>query len=278
VRFEEQIRRPDNPWAQKALWGLLIVALIGVIGTGTWSLLFQEPASRQPLSVGLRHPPVYGSVPHFSLVERSGRKIERVEFLGKIWVVDLIYTHCPDTCPLQSAEMARLQADLVNEPDVRLVSITVDPARDTPKVLSRYARRFGADPKQWLFLTGDKEAIYRFAQEGLRLPVMDPRSRGRVAGGEGAAPRRFDSRPAHLSGSRTSAQSARPRDLLRILRRMLEPSSAMASGRKGKATLLHSSRLVLVDREARIRGYYESRDMESLRQLREDVEALLRKE
>jgi protein SCO1/2 len=168
-------------------------------------------------------------VPLFSFIERSGQKVERVGFLGRIWVVDLIYTHCPDTCPLQSAEMARLQAELVNETDIRLVSITVDPARDTLAVLSRYAKRFGADPKRWLFLTGEKEAIYRFVQEGLRLPVMDPRSRARGAGGRGV-------------------------------------------------TLLHSSRFVLVDREARIRGYYESSDMESLRQLREDVKTLLRKE
>ena len=229
MRPGEQIRQPGNPGVQKALWGLLILVLIGVVAAGTWSLIFHKPASKQALSVGPRQPPAYGSVPEFSFIERSGRRVERAEFLGKIRVVDLIYTHCPDTCPLQSAEMARLQAEFVNEADIRLVSITVDPARDTLAVLSRYAKRFGADREQWLFLTGEKEAIYRFVQEGLRLPVMDPRSRARGAGGEGV-------------------------------------------------TLLHSSRFVLVDREARIRGYYESSDMESLRQLREDVKTLLRKE
>jgi len=225
----EQISQPGNPGVQKVLWGLLILVLIGVVGAGIWSLILHKPASKQALSVGSRQPPAYGSVPDFSFIERSGQEVERVEFLGRIWVVDLIYTRCPDTCPLQSAEMARLQAELVNETDIRLVSITVDPARDTLAVLSRYAKRFGADPKRWLFLTGEKEAIYRFVQEGLRLPVMDPGSRARGAGGRGV-------------------------------------------------TLLHSSRFVLVDREARIRGYYESSDMESLRQLREDVKTLLRKE
>jgi protein SCO1/2 len=224
----EQISQPGNLGVQKALWGLLILVLIGVVGAGIWSLILLKPASKRALSVGSREPPAYGSVPEFSFIERTGRRVERAEFLGKTWVVDLIYTHCPDTCPLQSAEMASLQADLVNEADVRLVSITVDPARDSLAVLSRYAKRFGADRKQWLFLTGEKTAIYRFVQEGLRLPVMDPRSRARGAGGEGV-------------------------------------------------TLLHSSRFVLVDREARIRGYYESSDMESLRQLREDVKTLLRK-
>jgi protein SCO1/2 len=225
----EQISQPGNPGVQKALWGLLILFLIGVVAAGTWSLIFHKPASKQVLSVGSRQPPAYGSVPDFSFIERSGQRVERVEFLGRIWVVDLIYTRCPDTCPLQSAEMARLQAELANEADIRLVSITIDPTRDTPRVLSRYAKRFRADRKQWLFLTGEKTAIYRFAREGLRLPVIDPRSRARDA-------------------------------------------------RSERVTLLHSSRFVLVDRKARIRGYYESRDMESLRQLREDVKALLRKE
>ena len=225
----EQISQPGNPGAQKALWGLVILVLIGVVGAGIRSLILPKPASKQALSVGRRQPPAYGSVPDFSFIERSGQRVERVEFLGRIWVVDLIYTRCPDTCPLQSAEMARLQAEFVNEADIRLVSITVDPARDTLAVLSRYAKRFGADPKRWLFLTGEKETIYRFAQDGLRLPVMDPGRRARGAGGEGVS-------------------------------------------------FLHSSRFVLVDREARIRGYYESSDMESLRQLREDVKTLLRKE
>ncbi|HLE36868.1 MAG TPA: SCO family protein [Candidatus Acidoferrales bacterium] len=229
MRLGEQISQPGNPGVQKALWGLLILVLIGVVGAGIRSLILPKPASKQALSVGRRQPPAYGSVPDFSFIERSGQRVERAEFLGRIWVVDLIYTRCPDTCPLQSAEMARLQAEFVNEADIRLVSITVDPARDTLAVLSRYAKRFGADPKRWLFLTGEKEAIYRFVQEGLRLPVMDPGSRARGAGGRGV-------------------------------------------------TLLHSSRFVLVDREARIRGYYESSDMESLRQLREDVKTLLRKE
>src|SRR5574341_1247139 len=63
-----------------------------------------------------------------------------------------------------SAEMARLQADLEAETDVRLVSITVGPAEDSPEVLAEYAARFGADRDRWLFLTGQKRAIYTLAQ------------------------------------------------------------------------------------------------------------------
>ena len=70
--------------------------------------------------------------------------------------------------------MAQLQANFAETAAVRLVSITVDPERDTQAVLSRYADRFGADPGRWLFLTGEKESIYRLVRDGFRLPVVDP--------------------------------------------------------------------------------------------------------
>jgi protein SCO1/2 len=238
VRPEERITGAPDPGVRKAVWGLSALVLAGIVAFGAWYVLIRGPISQRRSSATPLMPPTYGSVPDFSLIDRSGRKIGRGELLGKVWVVDLIYTRCPDTCPLQSAEMARLQADLAGETDVRLVSITVDPARDTPQALSRYANRFKADAGRWLFLTGDKGAIYRFAQEGLHLPLLDPRNSGRAAGSPSATSRR----------------------------------------RIGGDGLLHSSRFVLIDREARIRGYYESRDAESLRQLRKDVKPLLGKD
>jgi protein SCO1 len=223
---------------QRALWAGLILVLIGVGGAGVWSLVRGRTAAVRALAGRSSRLPVYGSLPDFSLIERSGRRVERLEFLGKIWVVDFMYTRCPDTCPLQSAEMARLQADLATESDVRLASITVDPTRDTPQVLSRYADRFKAHHGRWLFLTGEKEAIYRLAQEGLRLLILDPRNKAGV----------------------------------------LEPGPAMASEGAGGITVLHSSRFVLVDRKARIRSYYDSTDSDSLQRLRQDVKALLQEE
>jgi protein SCO1 len=54
-----------------------------------------------------------------------------------------------------------------------LVSITVDPERDTPKVLSKYADRFGANPARWFFLTGEEDSIHKLAQEGFRLAAVE---------------------------------------------------------------------------------------------------------
>jgi protein SCO1/2 len=115
----------------------------------------------------------FGAVPDFSFAERSGREVRLADLLEKVWVLDFIYTNCPDTCPLQTAQMKSLQDEFAAENDLRFVSITVDPARDTPAALAEYAARFKADAQRWLFLTGDKDAIYNLAQEGFHLAVAE---------------------------------------------------------------------------------------------------------
>lgn len=120
----------------------------------------------------------FGAVPPFSLTEKDGRQVTLSDLKGKVSIVNFIYTNCPDTCPIQSAQMRQIQEDFKNERDLRLVSITVDPTRDTPEVLSDYAKRFNADPERWLFLTGEKEAIYKLAQKGFLLAAAEiPRAK-----------------------------------------------------------------------------------------------------
>lgn len=117
--------------------------------------------------------PDYGEVPDFELTERSGRTVSRAELLGQVWAVDFIFTTCAGPCPLMSTNMKRLQAALPDREDVRLVTMTVDPERDTPEALSEYARRYGADPERWLFLTGGKQELYDLIQTGFLQAVDD---------------------------------------------------------------------------------------------------------
>lgn len=158
---------------QQILWWFLVVVIAGVVGTGVWS--WQQGRARQGTSE--RNPleglQLFGEVPAFSLIERSGRQVSLTDLKGKVWIANFIYTNCPDTCPIQSAQMKELQVEFMNEKNLRLVSITVDPKRDTPKVLTEYANRFGADPERWFFLTGEKEVIYRLAQGGFRLGAVE---------------------------------------------------------------------------------------------------------
>ncbi len=266
---------PSEAALRKVLWGLLVLVMVGVIGAGALSLLREGPAGvGAPEGASVR-PPVYGLIPAFSLLERSGRRVEAADLRGMVWIATFIYTHCTDTCPLQSARMARLQADFGTAPDLRLVSITVDPARDTPEALARYAARFGADPARWLFLTGERAAILRLAREGFRLGVEEP-----AVGTPSPLDRAFPPERSRAPGAPTFATSNLE---LRTSNSLLGAAPAAAHDGGGPArqapaaaaAILHSSRFVLVDRQARIRGYYEGGDDEALRRLRRDVEILL---
>jgi cytochrome oxidase Cu insertion factor (SCO1/SenC/PrrC family) len=110
-------------------------------------------------------------VPDFSLTERSGRKITMADLRGKVWIADFIYTQCNDTCSLQTAKLAKLQEQWHGDPNLRLVSFSVDPAHDTPTALARYAKRFNADARRWLFLTGNKDQIARLIEDGFHQPL-----------------------------------------------------------------------------------------------------------
>lgn len=96
----------------------------------------------------------------FELTERSGKTITNEDLLGKPWAVDFVFTRCAGQCLNITTNMAKLQREL-DGASVRLVTITVDPRYDTPDVLKNYADNFGADPEDWLFLTGERDYVYR---------------------------------------------------------------------------------------------------------------------
>lgn len=205
------------------LLGLGVVGLGVVLGTALWLRLgpgarFGRDSVDSP--DGLNQ---YGSVPDFSLTERNGSAVSLAQLRGKVWIADFIYTTCTDTCPLQTAMMAKLQQQYFDKPDVQFVSFTVDPERDTPQVLTRYADKHQADATRWYFLTGQRDRIMRLIQQGFHLAVV-------------AAP--VDTEPG--------------------------------------GTIPHSPRFVLVDKEARIRGYYDSRELEAFVRLKNDIETLVK--
>jgi protein SCO1 len=113
----------------------------------------------------------YGRVADFSLTERDGRVVERADLSGRVWVAAFIFTRCAGPCAKVSGSMANLQHDLAGNQDVVLVSFSVDPEFDTAQVLREYAQRYGADPNRWLFLTGQRDELYRLIRTSFRLGV-----------------------------------------------------------------------------------------------------------
>jgi cytochrome oxidase Cu insertion factor (SCO1/SenC/PrrC family) len=244
----------DKRLARGLLWGLLGMVLVVIIGLGVLGLPGQT--SRYAAEDDLRP---FGSVPEFTLQERSGKLVTKGDLLGKVWVTDFIFTRCVEECPLVSQRMARLQAAFATPADFRLVSITVDPEHDTPDVLSRYAANFGADAQRWLFLTGEKTAIYRLVQEGFHVGVVNPYE------------------------PRQSSAPLLPFRLHHHTWQVFTPAVAWAHHSIGhqdkeRQTILHSLRFVLMDRQGQIRGYYDSNDEEALRRLQRHVKRLLQTE
>ena len=254
-------------------WAGLALGVAFVAGLGWWIGLGSKanvPSTDERPLEGLQ---VFGTVPPFSLIERSGTRVTRDNLMGTVWIVNFIYTHCPDTCPLQTANMSRLQRDFKDVKDLYFVSITVDPDRDTPPVLREYADRYGADPARWLFLTGEKEAIYRLAREGFHLGAGFPNDQG-----QGPAKGRAHPVAGTVTSYLTGWHSAQGRiRILKLVGSQLVPAQAWAHAEDfGQGTLPHTSRFVLVDIQARIRGYYPGTDDEALQRLRRDVNMLLR--
>ena len=107
--------------------------------------------------------------PDFTLVNQDGKRVRLSQYRGSTVVLTFIYTRCPlpDYCPLMTGNFSEIENTLKGSPAVyaktHLLSITVDPEYDTPKVLRGYGNNHSADFKQWDFLTGDKDEVKRVA-------------------------------------------------------------------------------------------------------------------
>jgi len=117
--------------------------------------------------------PVYYDVPEFQLTSQDGQPFDSKVLAGKIWVADFIYTTCPGPCPRMTSQMHEIQNSIIKMPDVKLVSFTVDPARDTPPVLAAYAKAHAASPEHWYFLTGPPETLQKLDRDVFKLGNVD---------------------------------------------------------------------------------------------------------
>ena len=153
--------RPSTLWKTT----LILIPFV-TLGLLLWLRHIEVNALRQ------RAVSSYGTVPSFQLVNQNGQPFGSAQLTGKIWIADFIYTTCPGPCPMISSRMSELQKPL-EKTDVHLVSFSVDPEKDTPKVLRGYADKLQADPARWDFVTGPKSAIYKLSHDGFKLAVSD---------------------------------------------------------------------------------------------------------
>jgi protein SCO1 len=179
------------------------------IWAAVMGVLFGVPIYRSMTRRLTSSPAVLGGLPAFTLTDQRGKPFGSRELAGKIWVTDFFFTSCQGVCPLLSERMAEVGKRARHlGPDFHLVSISIDPERDTPERLAAYAARYGANPISWSFLTGPEAAIQATVVDGFKIGAGKERAGGSADGGAGFW------------------------------------------------EIFHGEKLVLVDRQMRIRGYF----------------------
>ena len=125
-------------------------------------------------------------VPDFALTDQTGKTVRLSQMRGSPVAVTFLYTRCPiaTACPLTATKFAKLDSLLKEKGFGKILTITVDPEHDTPKVLADYAKSLGADPARWKFLTGDPKAV---ADVATSFGVIYYPDAGQVVHGQAAA-------------------------------------------------------------------------------------------
>ena len=160
---------------------------------------------------------IFYQVPDIALTNQLGKEVHLNQDLkNKVLVIQFLFTNCNSVCPAITKNMGVLQkAFKKNDTLVQLISITVDPARDSVAALRAYAERFHVNHDRWWLLTGDKQAIYTYAKEYLELEI--------------------------------------------------------GNGDGGVEDLVHNDKLVVLDEQRVIRGYYKASDPFDLKRCADDV-------
>ncbi len=156
------------------IWlGLVSVALAAYGGFYVWRAHQQTQSVAADKSPEVPTPFTYpaGGEPlkPFTLTDSQGREFESTQLRGTVWVGSFFFTTCTGPCYRMNQELANQRREWPGE--VRYVSITCNPDIDTCEQLSRYASRFDADPKRWVFLRGEMEDLEAVGKDVFQLAV-----------------------------------------------------------------------------------------------------------
>jgi len=116
--------------------------------------------------------------PSFAFTDQNGETFSSEQLNGKIYVVDFFFTSCPSICPIMTANMTKIHERFAHYEDFEIISLTVDPTRDTPETLKEYAVNRKIDSPKWHFLTGEKDSLYSVAYKFLSSAMEDDSAPG----------------------------------------------------------------------------------------------------
>lgn len=187
-------------------WFLGLIVLLPIILVGILHFFGKNTYSLKPpyYPNGLDGQSAQHYLPKFSFTSQSGQVFNSDSIKGKVVISDFIFTTCQTICPVMTSQMTRVQEAFKNDPNVLILSHSIDPEGDSVPVLKDYAKRFGVIDSKWKLLTGKPDDIFFMAHKGYAVS----------AGADNTDPQGF----------------------------------------------VHSDKMVLVDKEGRIRGYYSGVD------------------
>ena len=167
----------ENYWLEQILTKGFVATPAPAAGAPAGAVVTPEP--NRGVAVGDR-------VPDFTLTDQTGATVRLSQMRGSPVAVTFLYTRCPiaTACPLTTTKFAKLDSLLKEKGFGKILTITVDPEHDTPKVLADYASRLGADPERWKFLTGDPKAV---AEVATSFGVVYYPDQGQVVHGQAVA-------------------------------------------------------------------------------------------
>jgi len=120
----------------------------------------------------IQHQKKYHKIANFSLTNQKGKTITQNTYKDKIYVADFFFTTCQTICPIMTDHIVEIQKEIIDDPDVMLLSHSVTPEIDNVAQLKRYAEKKGVNAKKWNLVTGDKKEIYKLARKSY-LAVKD---------------------------------------------------------------------------------------------------------
>ncbi|HNL39937.1 MAG: SCO family protein [Saprospiraceae bacterium] len=121
---------------------------------------------------------IYPTIPDFSFVDQDSQQVTNATFSGKIYVADFFFTHCPTICPKVKAQAMRIYQKYHDNPNLLLLSHSIDVVNDTVGQLHHYAGKLGIETAKWHLVTGDHDAIYGIADDYFSVATEDPSSPG----------------------------------------------------------------------------------------------------
>ncbi|MCX6117075.1 MAG: SCO family protein [Proteobacteria bacterium] len=157
--------------------------------------------------------PILFDGPNFKMADQDANELESQSLMGSVVVADFFYTSCLHECLFMTNRMQLIQKKVKDIQNIKFISISTDPKKDSSKVLKDYAKKYKIDESNWRFLRGEKSMIVDLAVKGFKLSA--------------------------------------------------DPKSAV-----------HSQKFVLIDKNYKIRGYFDSESMEDVNRLIDSIRAI----